>query len=407
MNARIKALQDEALTFTAKARSLSEKAESERRDFTAQEKADFDAAMAKGRQLLEQIKTLKADEKVLADAKDLAARLNGTTTARPMDGLGDGTLAPTGGVKRRGLPFTRKAGAAALAKSIAGTMAATGSGSKALAPAGTVVTPTPLVVDAVALADPGATLLDALNVVVAGEPTYRYLRQITRENNAGVVAPGEVKPTSAMGLEQIDDHLRIVAHLSEGIHEYWLRDSAALNSFVENELVQGVLRAIEDEVVNGDGSGEHFTGLANVSGIQTQAFAVDGLTTVRKAITKLEVAGHAAGVIALHPTDWEDLELARTSGDGNLELVDSPVDRAQRRLWGVQVVPSVAVAPKTAFVLDTAAVEVRTDGNVETKWSESDGGFEKNEVRARTETRANLDVFQPLGIVKASLAATP
>lgn len=407
MNARIKALQDEALTFTAKARALTEKAQGERRDFTAAERSEYDAAMAKGRQLLEQIKMLKSDEKVLADAKDLAARLNGTTAIGPMDGLGDGTLAPTGGVKRRGLPFTRKAGAGTLAKSIAGTMAATGNGSKALAPAGTIVTPTPMVADLVALADPGATLLDALGVLVAGEPNYRYLRQITRENNAAVVAQGETKPTSKMGLEEIDDHLRVVAHLSEGVYEYWLRDSAGLERFVQDELVLGVLRAIEDEVVNGDGTGEHFTGLANVSGTQVQAFAVDGLTTIRKAITKLEVAGHAAGLIAVHPTDWEELELARTTGDGNLELVDSPVDRAARRLWGVQVVPSVAVTPKTAFVLDPAAVEVRTDGAVETKWSESDGGFERNEVRARTETRANLDVFQPLGIVKASLAATP
>ncbi|WP_439127271.1 phage major capsid family protein [Rhodococcus indonesiensis] len=118
-------------------------------------------------------------------------------------------------------------------------------------------------------------------------------------------------------------------------------------------------------------------------------------------------AGHAAGLVTVHPTDWEALELSRTSGDGNLELVDSPVDRAARRLWGVQVVPSVAVTPGTAFVLDPAAVAVRTDGAVETKWNESDGLFEKNETRARTETRANLDVYQPLGIVKASLAATP
>ncbi|KDE13861.1 phage major capsid protein [Rhodococcus aetherivorans] len=406
MNAKIKALQNEAVTFTAKARALAEKAQAEGRDFTAAERSEYDAAVAKSKSYLEQIKTLKADEAVLDQAKGLAARIGA-----PVDENGnrlDGTApASSGGVKRRGLPFTRKAGAEALAKSIARTMAASGNGTKALAPAGTVVTPTPVVADLVALADPGATLLDALGVLVAAEPNYRYLRQISRTNNAAVVAQGDTKPTSAMGLEQVDDRLRIVAHLSEGIHEYWLRDSAGLERFVQDELVLGVLRALEDEVVNGDGTGEHFTGLANVSGIQTQAFAVDGLTTIRKAITALEVAGHAAGLVTVHPTDWEALELSRTSGDGNLELVDSPVDRAARRLWGVQVVPSVAVTPGTAFVLDPAAVAVRTDGAVETKWNESDGLFEKNETRARTETRANLDVYQPLGIVKASLAATP
>jgi len=399
-------LQKSALEHARIAREVAERAEAERRDFTADERKTFDEAMAKGKVELEQIKTIKSDQKVLADTKTLAAEL-GYPANGPMDGLGDGAAPASSGVKRRGLPFTRKAGAGALAKSIARNMAATGNGSKALAPAGTVVTPTPVVMDPVALADPGATLLDALNIVELAEQTYRYLRQVTRENNAAVVAVGETKPTSKTTWEQIDDRLRIVATLSEGIHEYWLRDAPALERFMEDELVNNVLRSIEDEVVNGDGTGEHFTGLAHVSGAQVQAFAVDSLTTIRKAITKLEVAGHAAGLITLHPTDWEALELSRTSGDGNLELVDSPVDRAQRRLWGVQVVPSVAVAPKTAFVLDSHAVQVSTDGNVITKWSEADGLFEKNELRARTETRANLDVIRPLGIVKTSLAATP
>jgi HK97 family phage major capsid protein len=399
-------LQKSALEHATRARVLAEKAESERRPFTAAEQAEFDDVMAKGKVELEQIKTLKADQKIMADAKDLAAKIGAPVdvNGNPLGGM---ESARTDGVTRRGLPFTRKAGAGTLAKSIARNMAATGNGSKALAPAGTVVTPTPVAMDPVALADPGATLLDALNVIVAAEPTYRYLRQVTRENNAAVVAVGETKPTSKTTWEQIDDRLRIVATLSEGVHEYWLRDAPALERFMEDELVNNVLRAIEDEVVNGDGTGEHFTGLAHVSGAQVQAFAVDSLTTIRKAITKLEVAGHAAGLITLHPADWEALELSRTTGDGQLELVDSPVDRAQRRLWGVQVVPSVAVAPKTAFVLDSRAVQVSTDGNVITKWSEADGLFEKNELRARTETRANLDVIRPLGIVKASLAATP
>ncbi|WP_068166635.1 phage major capsid protein [Rhodococcus phenolicus] len=406
MNASTKAklaeLQKSALAHAQKARTIAEKAEAEGRNFTAAEKAAYDEAMATGKSELDQINTIKADANIHDQAKALAEQLDGPGV-RPMDGFGDGS--PAAPAKRRGLPFTRKSGAAALAKSIAGTMATSGGGQKALAPSGTVVTGIPMGPEApVVLADPGATLLDALGIV-PGAPTYRYLRQITRTNNAAVVAVGETKPTSTMGLEEIEGKLRIVAHLSEGIHEYWLRDSASLNQFVEGELLQGLLRAIENEVVNGDGTGEHFTGLAHVSGAQVQAFAVDSLTTIRKAITKLEVAGHAAGLITVHPTDWEALELSRTTGDGQLELVDSPVDRAARRLWGVQVVPSVAVTTGTAIVLDTAAVAVRTDDQVETRWDTSGAQFEKNETRARVETRANLDVYQPMGVVLADLTA--
>ena len=44
------------------------------------------------------------------------------------------------------------------------------------------------------------------------------------------------------------------------------------------------------------------------SGIQSQAYATSVLATLRKGITKLEVAGYTASAYVLHPTDWEGVE---------------------------------------------------------------------------------------------------
>ena len=42
------------------------------------------------------------------------------------------------------------------------------------------------------------------------------------------------------------------------------------------------LAVAENEVLNGDGTGEHFTGILNTSGILSQSFATDALTSIRK-----------------------------------------------------------------------------------------------------------------------------
>ena len=65
----------------------------------------------------------------------------------------------------------------------------------------------------------------------------------------------------------------------------------------------------------------------------------------------------------------------------------------------------MAVAAGTAIVLDTTAVEVRWDGQMDLQWTNAvTDDFIKNLVRVRAETWAELDILQPTGIVKAAVA---
>ncbi|WP_028479757.1 hypothetical protein [Nocardia sp. CNY236] len=56
----------------------------------------------------------------------------------------------------------------------------------------------------------------------------------------------------------------------------------------------------------------------------------------------------------------------------------------------------------TGLLLDLSAVGLSTDGaGIDTSWSENVGDdFAKNQFRARVEGRFEVDVRQPLGIVK-------
>ena len=111
-----------------------------------------------------------------------------------------------------------------------------------------------------------------------------------------MVAEGATTPSSIYSVTRIEGALVVVAHLSEGIPRFGLLDNSALETFVENELQYGLQVAVEAKVladVNG------------TSGIQTQTYSTSVLTTLRNGLTKLEIAGYAAGSLALHPRGLE------------------------------------------------------------------------------------------------------
>ena len=120
------------------------------------------------------------------------------------------------------------------------------------------------------------------------------------------------------------------------------------------------------------------------SGIQTLAYATSVLTTLRKGITKLEVAGYTSSAFVLHPSDWESVELALSSTN-SIEHQGLPYDPATRRLFGVPVTTSLAQAAGVGHVLPTGAVALDTDTRaVDVQWSENatSESFGKNLVSA-------------------------
>jgi HK97 family phage major capsid protein len=296
-------------------------------------------------------------------------------------------------------PDTARSVARQLVKS-----ATTPDGVKAIIDGGTGTSD--LVLGLSALPQVPQNLLAAIpQVQLASPPTYRYLRQTVRTSNAAVVAAGAEKPVSPMSLSEIDGRLRVIAHLSEPIGVYTLQDVATLAGFVQGELNWGLFTALEQQVISGNGTGENMTGLLNTSGVLTQAFGADLLATLRSAITKVESTGFTPAVIALSPADWETIETSQTSGSGEYLFASSPVDRAARKVWGVQVALSTALPAGKAVLLSRDTVSLYTDGRIAYDLDKSQG-FSTNEVVARLEGRWDLAVQRPSGVVAIDTAAS-
>jgi hypothetical protein len=201
-----------------------------------------------------------------------------------------------------------------------------------------------------------------------------------------------------LGLTRVEQSLAVVAHLSEGIPRYWLVDSGALEQFVDAELEFGLSKAVEAKVI---------ADVNATSGIQTQAWSTSIAQTLRKSLTKLEVAGYTPGAIVLHPADFETVELA-VSTTNAVEHQGLPYDAAARRLFGVPIATTVSQTAGVGHVIAADAVVLDTDAQgVQIQWSENSNAddFAKNLIRSRVEGRFGTSVLSPLGVVVADLTA--
>lgn len=382
--------RDSQLTL---ARTILDAADELQRDLTADEAGQVEEATEKAKSLDTAIARTKQDIAMVADVK---------RHTNVMASLDEMAREASGEQSAGHLALTGKH-AKAMAQRVIAAMPRDASGTKALA-AGQQTTSTILLDGIVETGRPAVSVLDMLHTRRV-DPSYSFLRQSVRNLQAGPVAAGATKPTSTVSVVAVENRLRVVAHVSEAIDHYLLGDNANLERFVADELVYGLRRAVESQILTGDGTGENMTGILNTSGIVLQAFATDALTTVRKAITTLEANGYTPGVIVLHANDWEAIELL-TATSGATDVRGVPIDPIARKLWGVNVVLNQGLGEEVGLVIGDGAVTVDHDGQVDVRWSDAvSDDFAKNQVRCRVEGRFGVSTNQPGAVVKLATAA--
>lgn len=377
------------------ARTITEKAMHAGRDLTADEKDAFDKLMIKARDGLDELKRAKSDVDILAQARALADEIGGPADA--------GVHGAAGARKSAGASWAKAA-----ADRMARSMTAEIDGQKSLI-TGSIGVPSPIETDVVAMSEAPRSLLELIPAKGLGGGfgtgnSFSFLRQTTRTNNAAPVADGALKPTSVYSLAEIEDRVRVIAHLSEPVPERYFADHSNLEDFLRNEMESGLFLALENQVVHGDGTGENLTGLLNTSGIITQAFVTDALTSIRKAMTSLEVYGITPTALVLNPVDAEALDLLRDSGATGKYLLGDPAGDGVEKLWKVPRVRSNAVAAGTAILGDwqQAQVVVREDATL--ALDRSGTNFTKNLVTMRLEGRFGFAVKRPNAFAEIALA---
>lgn len=257
------------------------------------------------------------------------------------------------------------------------------------------------------------TVLDIITRGTTTSDSVDYVRTTSFTNNAAVVAEADDvlytddtgrKPWSSLALLRVNTPVYTIAH-GEAATTRALADAGQMRTLIDSWLTYGLLEELEDLIINGGGT-TTFDGIAKVANTQSQTYATDILTTLRKAKTKVRLNGKAqANGILMHPNDWEALDLELTLAGYNSNR-DAAAE-SNPRVWGLTVVESEAVEEGTAIVGDfrRAVLWDRQQTTIQATSGYMDF-FMKNLVAILAEMRAAFGVIRPSAFVITDVSSS-
>ncbi len=253
------------------------------------------------------------------------------------------------------------------------------------------VVQTAKITQAAAVAEATSGAAPTVVTTAAGDP-LAYTSTVTP--NAG----GGYKPEGTMTFARMTALVETIA-VWLPVTKRAMADAAQLRGIINQELRDALNEEIEDMILEGSGTPQ-FAGIAGTTGILTQAFATDLLTTSRKAITNLKTNGNEKPTaFVLSPSDWEGLELALFSA--------APYLPYQKSLWRVPVVEYFGLTAKTGYLANwkKAVLWDREQASISISDSHADF-FVRNLLAVLGEVRAAFGVIKPKAFVKITTAGT-
>lgn len=259
------------------------------------------------------------------------------------------------------------------------------------------------------------TVDDLLSQGTISGNAISYLVEGAMEGDFATVAEAGAKPQiHFVNPSQVTDALKKIAGFIKMTDEF-LEDAAFLESEINNRLLYRLAYAQEQQLLNGDGTGQNILGLLNRSGIQTETSAgpTDNEDALFRAITKIEVnSGLAADGIVVHPTDYQTIRLRKDANDqyyaggpfaGQYGIGGVPM---QPPIWGQRTVVTPAIAAGTAlvgsFMMAATAYSKAGRGVRVEAATQHASDFTSNLVTVRAEVRRALAVRVPLGLCKVT-----
>ena len=167
----------------------------------------------------------------------------------------------------------------------------------------------------------------------------------------------------------------------------------------------GLNEELEDQILNGDGTGENFDGImTEVS--QSVGSAGTDLDAIVDAIRTVRVTGRRRPTaLVIHPNDWYSTGFLLAKDGDQRYLVGDPRASVEQlnTLWGLQVVVSEAIAENTALVGDFRQAVLWEREGVSLMVSDQHADFfTRNLLAILAEMRAAFGVLDVQGFCKVT-----
>lgn len=230
--------------------------------------------------------------------------------------------------------------------------------------------------------------------------TLEYVRETGFTNSAAPVAELATKPESDLKFDVVNTSAKVIAHWMKASRQI-LSDFSQLRSVIDQRLMYGLAYAEEQQLLNGDGTGQNLNGIIPQATAYSAPITITGGTeidAVRLAMLQAEIALFPSTGIVMNPADWGRIELEKDST--GRYIIGNPQGTIAPTLWGLPVVTTPAIAVDKfltgAFRLG-AQVFDRWDARVEVGYVNDD--FIKNLVTILAEERLALAVYRPQSFI--------
>lgn len=229
-----------------------------------------------------------------------------------------------------------------------------------------------------------------------GGNTIEYVKETGFNNNAGMVAEGDAKPSSDIQMELVTTSAKVIAHWMKASKQV-LEDIPQLRSMIDARLDYGLALKEEQQLLNGDGTGQNLLGIIP----QATAYAapisigdMNMLDVLRLAMLQAALAEYPATGHVLNPTDWAYIETMKD--EIGRYIIGNPQGSTAPTLWRLPVVETQAIAPRkflTGAYRQGAQLFDRWESRIEVGYVNDD--FTRNLVTILGEERLALAVYRP------------
>jgi len=264
------------------------------------------------------------------------------------------------------------------------------------------------------------TLLDVLPNTRTESSLIYWVKEVLGSRTNGVAIQsldftgtdqGTALGTSDFVFDRQSAETRTFGHVAK-IAVQLLEDVDQLRGYLDTQMRYMVRFDLEDQVLNGDGTGKSFSGLKDQATAYdvTQDASTANLTkmdVLQWAITQCALTFFPATAGILHPVDVTSIKLQKDANN-NYQFVNAMGNEGIRP-WGVPIVGTTQQTADEFTVGAMNTVEVVTRKDVEvTVSTENSDDFEKLLATMRAYGRFGLKVYQPGSIIDGdfSLALT-
>lgn len=259
--------------------------------------------------------------------------------------------------------------------------------------------------DIVMLPQQRLVVRDLLTQLKTTSSSIEYPRQTVRTMGAAVVTEGATKPQSTIEFELKTVPVRTIAHWTKASKQA-LDDAPMLQGTIDSELKYGLKLKEEDELLFGDGTGQHLLGIVTQATPYNSAFSVEAQTKfdiLLKAIAQAEEALLPASGIVLNNLDLAQMRTIKNAQEDYI-VSGGPFSGPITSIWGLPVVGTPSMDQGDFLVgafKDGAAIYDRWDAQILVS-TENEDDFVRNLCTVLGEERLALAVKRPAAFISGS-----